>query len=256
MNIIRLALDCLISAAQSRGRVSTGIAFINPQEVAVMKEKIVGEEFVKLGEYKEVCQRMMVSPEAIKGPKRLISIIGHCRAPTKGSASIRQNNHPIITDHIVGVHNGHISNDEDLFAEFGHFAKNWKRAGQVDSEIIFRLLDYYMYEKSDDTKVAIRKACQNLRGGYACAFMSSRYKYAVWLFRNHNPIEMMLFPEVGFVVFASSMQFIQDATKGLALGRQKRIVVPQDTGIGLDLYKNKKIPFELDKVTRISGFVG
>ena len=254
MNTVRLILDCLISEAQNRGRTSTGIAFTNPKEVAVIKEKIIGEKFIRLKEYEETCHRMM-GQDAISGPKRLISIIGHCRAPTKGSATIRHNNHPIITDHVIGVHNGHINNDEELFAEFSHFAENWKRSGQVDSEIIFRLLDYYMYEKAEETKAAIKKVCQNIRGGYACAFMSSRYKYAIWLFRNHNPIDMVIFPEIGLVIFASSIQYIQDATKNLVLGRQKRIVVPQNSGIGLDLYNNKKIPFEIENITRISGFL-
>jgi glucosamine 6-phosphate synthetase-like amidotransferase/phosphosugar isomerase protein len=62
----------------------------------------------------------------------------HTRYATQGSPKNMDNNHPIVCKNIVGVHNGHISNDKEIFKEHKMFRK-----GQVDSEAIFALLNKY-----------------------------------------------------------------------------------------------------------------
>src|SRR4051794_36470288 len=45
--------------------------------------------------------------------------IAHVRDFTKGRPGLNDNNHPIRYGGTVGVHNGHIDNDDALFAEWG-----------------------------------------------------------------------------------------------------------------------------------------
>jgi glucosamine 6-phosphate synthetase-like amidotransferase/phosphosugar isomerase protein len=68
-------------------------------------------------------------------PKHTRTALLHTRYATKGSPENPDNNHPIIVPSIIGVHNGHISNDDEVFAELGV-----ERIAEVDSEAIFQLL--------------------------------------------------------------------------------------------------------------------
>jgi glucosamine 6-phosphate synthetase-like amidotransferase/phosphosugar isomerase protein len=66
-------------------------------------------------------------------------VLMHVRDYTKGHPRIEANNHPIRHGAVVGVHNGLIVNDDEIFGSRG-----WDRAHPdmtVDSEAIFALLD-------------------------------------------------------------------------------------------------------------------
>src|SRR4051812_47465448 len=66
-------------------------------------------------------------------------VLMHVRDYTKGHPRIEANNHPIRHGAVVGVHNGLIVNDDEIFGSRG-----WDRAHPdmtVDSEAIFALID-------------------------------------------------------------------------------------------------------------------
>lgn len=64
------------------------------------------------------------------------TVILHTRWATKGNTKIEENNHPIIRNGIAGVHNGVITNDDEVFDLL-----NADRLGQVDSEAAFALIE-------------------------------------------------------------------------------------------------------------------
>jgi len=238
---VRLILDVLFKESQSRGRRASGITFTTPHEIAIVKKDLSADLLISTDEYRDACKKYMEG-------KRLVSIIGHCRYPTKGEPEDNNNNHPIVARRVIGVHNGMIGNDDDLFDEYKSFAgKGWHRAGLVDSEIIFRLLDYYFYTDMQEPVDAIKTTCKNLTGSYACAFVTTRDKYYIWLFRNHMPISLMFYPKLGVVIFASAKDFINKSLYGLNLGREVEIEVPTNSGIGIDLFNNSKTKFDLEK---------
>lgn len=70
-------------------------------------------------------------------PRKARTVILHTRFGTKGSEKNNLNNHPIRSGSTVGVHNGWVNTDDDMFREM----PNVKRQAQVDSEAIFAALD-------------------------------------------------------------------------------------------------------------------
>ena len=251
MNYLRLALDILFKESQARGRQAAGISFTTPSDIAVLKDGVSATELIQSDAYRQACTTYM------NDKTRLLSIIGHCRHPTKGSKLDNNNNHPIVSNRVIGVHNGMIGNDEAIWDQYDKFApKSWRRAGQVDSEIIFRLLDYYLYEQVDPQRKAIRHTCRQLTGSYACAFNTTRDKYMVWLFRHNNPIDVVFFPKMGMIIFASQKRFIDTALEGMNLGKAVTIDVPNDSGVGFDLFKNKRMPFKLETPVTIKKQAG
>jgi glucosamine 6-phosphate synthetase-like amidotransferase/phosphosugar isomerase protein len=113
---------------EERGREAAGIAVIQKDgQVAVFKQPVPAAELVAMDGY----QRLLATIG-----DTTTCVLGHTRMPTKGSRWRNVNNHPVLTDHVIGVHNGVIANDDALFNQM-----HLPRTGEVDSEIIFRLLE-------------------------------------------------------------------------------------------------------------------
>src|SRR5204863_6343364 len=75
--------------------------------------------------------------DSVAVPAGATQVLVHVRDYTKGHPSLNANNHPIRHGAVVGVHNGIIANDDQLFDQHG-IAR--AEAGMtVDSEIIFAL---------------------------------------------------------------------------------------------------------------------
>src|SRR6185436_11393217 len=64
-------------------------------------------------------------------------VLLHVRDYTKGHPSISANNHPVQHGAVVGIHNGHIDNDDALMARHGFERAHPQMT--VDSEIIFAI---------------------------------------------------------------------------------------------------------------------
>jgi glucosamine--fructose-6-phosphate aminotransferase (isomerizing) len=77
--------------------------------------------------------------DRINVPQDARKLLVHVRDYTKGHPSLAANNHPIRHGAVVGVHNGIIQNDDELFAE--HDIERAEPEMTVDSEIIFALAE-------------------------------------------------------------------------------------------------------------------
>ena len=86
----------------------------------------------------------------------------HVRDHTKGHPSIEANNHPIRHGAVVGIHNGIIANDEEIFAEFGF--RRAEAEMTVDSEAIFALAEWD----------ASPRVLERLHGTMATAWLDER----------------------------------------------------------------------------------
>lgn len=63
--------------------------------------------------------------------------LGHTRWATQGTVKDNANNHPVVEDGIMLVHNGVISNDRELFRLFGD---DYQPKAEVDSQVAAALL--------------------------------------------------------------------------------------------------------------------
>jgi glucosamine 6-phosphate synthetase-like amidotransferase/phosphosugar isomerase protein len=247
--IVREIVEKMFLLSSGRGTDATGIAISSLTDIKVLKHKVPAKKFLKMPEFSDLCEENIHLTVNNPTLTRTMSIIGHCRMKTKGTPENNDNNHPIVANSVVGVHNGMITNDDSLFDFHIHkdVDSGFTRRAEVDSEIIFRLLDYFSVYRKRRISFAMRLCSTLLRGGFACAFVSSRKPFMLWMFRNYNPIDIVNFPEMGLTLFSSSKEFIEKATAGAGLGTG--IEMPFDThcGIGINLIKNTYHKFELDK---------
>jgi glucosamine 6-phosphate synthetase-like amidotransferase/phosphosugar isomerase protein len=111
---------------EARGRDASGIVVIHADgRYDLFKQPVEAASLTRMDGYQQVLASV---------GDDVTCILGHTRRPTKGSRWRNVNNHPIVTDNVIGIHNGVIRNDDTLFASL-----DLPRRGEVDSEIIFRL---------------------------------------------------------------------------------------------------------------------
>ena len=96
----------------------------------------------------------------------------HVRDFTKGHPDIHANNHPIRHGAVVGVHNGIVSNDDELLARYG--IERAEPQMTVDSEAIFALMELREHDP---------RALSELRGAMAAAWLDDRDDATLYLAR-------------------------------------------------------------------------
>jgi glucosamine 6-phosphate synthetase-like amidotransferase/phosphosugar isomerase protein len=153
-----LAAQALLAGIAERGADAAGYAWRGAASaVEVRKQRSGASAFL----------------DRISVPADASQVLVHVRDYTKGHPTIEANNHPIRHGAVVGVHNGIIVNDEEIFAEHG-----FERAAPemtVDSEAIFALVE----QSGGHARVL-----EQLRGSMATAWLDERRHETVFLARS------------------------------------------------------------------------
>jgi glucosamine 6-phosphate synthetase-like amidotransferase/phosphosugar isomerase protein len=152
-----LSAQTLMAAISERGADAAGYCFRGPGlDLQVHKRRAGASELL----------------EEISVPAAASQVLVHVRDYTKGHPSLNANNHPVRHGSVVGVHNGIIKNDEEIFAEYA-----FERAEPemtVDSEAIFALAE---------RERGRAKAFEELYGSMATAWLDERDPEVLYLAR-------------------------------------------------------------------------
>jgi glucosamine--fructose-6-phosphate aminotransferase (isomerizing) len=131
----------LFVLSESRGKEAAGIAVHNGQGVFVAKEPIPASRFIKTPGYQRFLTEHVLNGSAAE-PARCLAVIGHSRLVTNGAQAQNENNQPVVTPDVVGVHNGIIVNDTELWQRH----PDVQRRSEVDSEVILALYRKYLQQ--------------------------------------------------------------------------------------------------------------
>jgi glucosamine 6-phosphate synthetase-like amidotransferase/phosphosugar isomerase protein len=142
-----LTAQALLAGIAERGADAVGYAYRHGGETFVHKQRSGASALI---------DRIEIAPTTTQ-------VLLHVRDYTKGHPRIEANNHPLRHGSVVGIHNGIIFNDEEIFAEHGF--RREEPGMTVDSEAIFALAEL------SGNKA---KALQELRGSMASAWMDER----------------------------------------------------------------------------------
>lgn len=229
----------LIKEGEVGGRRASGVSIMRDKKAHVLRRPLGASQLVATEEYLKFMEDNI---DTNNTENALRSIVGHCRAPTQGSPQNNLNNHPIVAGNIIGVHNGIIGNDHTLFTQF---EKIIKRSAEVDSEIIFRLLEHFTHPVRAKTVDAIKTAAPYLAGSYACAVHNTKHPYNLYLFRHSCPINIRYFPEHGVVLFATRMHYIERALENFFddMGEGEDIDLVDNSGVVFNLHYNTMSKF-------------
>jgi len=142
-----LAAQALLAGIAERGADAVGYAVRGDGPLAVHKQQTGASAML----------------ETLVVPTSARQALVHVRDYTKGHPTIAANNHPVRHGSVVGIHNGIISNDDELFARHG-IARDEPEM-TVDSEVIFALVDAH------GTRIEV---LEELVGAMAAAWIDER----------------------------------------------------------------------------------
>jgi glucosamine 6-phosphate synthetase-like amidotransferase/phosphosugar isomerase protein len=153
-----LAAQALLAAIAERGADAVGYAYRGPDDTyaTVVKQRTPASELL----------------ERVSVPAEANQLLVHVRDYTKGHPSIAANNHPVRHGPVVGIHNGIITNDDELLAP--HSCARAEPRMTVDSEAIFAVAAHSPNDPH---------ALDCLRGAMAASWLDERVPGVVFLAR-------------------------------------------------------------------------
>jgi glucosamine 6-phosphate synthetase-like amidotransferase/phosphosugar isomerase protein len=190
-----LAAQALLAGIAERGADAVGYAHRGPRRSAAVHKRRSGAS-------------ALLSELAV--PQDSSEVLIHVRDYTKGHPTIESNNHPVRHGDVVGIHNGIIVNDEEIFAMHG--IERDQPEMSVDSEAIFALAEAF------GTRA---ETLEELRGSMAAAWLHAREPGVVYLARGvGRPLWVGTSPEGVF--FASTKHALEVCEYFMRLALRKR----------------------------------
>jgi glutamine phosphoribosylpyrophosphate amidotransferase len=153
-----LAAQALLAAIAERGADAVGYAYRGPTDTyaTVVKQRTPASQLL----------------DRVSVPQQASQLLVHVRDYTKGHPSIAANNHPVRHGPVVGIHNGIITNDDELLAP--HACARAEPRMTVDSEAIFAIA---AHSRND------ARALEHLRGAMATSWLDEREPGVVFVAR-------------------------------------------------------------------------
>lgn len=232
-NVLRVLTTELLLETESRGRdaVGTAILFGDGNFYGIKRGEQVGKFIHKFAKTKEYYGGFLKVWKEHNTPVRVY--LGHCRAATYGDKKNNVNNHPIKIGNLVGIHNGTLRNHEEIFKQL-----KCKRDGEVDSEAIFRLFEYFTRKGTEPfTMEMIQEVVRRLEGQFAVTLFNADNLKQVPVFRDARPVEFVLIKSLGILLMVSELKFWDTVWP-----RYERLVnYYQDKEVLPTLIKNKNV---------------
>jgi len=191
-----LAAQALLAGIAERGADAVGYAHRGPDDAypVVTKQRTPASQLL----------------ERIDVPQAATELLVHVRDYTKGHPSIAANNHPVRHGPVVGIHNGIITNDDELLAP--HSCARAEPRMTVDSEAIFAVA---AHSRND------ARALEHLRGAMATGWLDEREPGVVFIARGSGR-PLWIGEGRDGVFFASTRVALEVLERYLALKLRKR----------------------------------
>ncbi len=225
----------LFTFSETRGREAAGIALHVGSSIEVLKAAGSASAFMRSARYRQLVADCL-EPHAGNGsPARSgpIALIGHSRLVTNGFQSNDENNQPVTVPGAVGIHNGIVTNEADLWAMHPEL----EREAQVDTELLLKVLTKHVRGEGGIAS-GVRRTFEEMRGSASTAvFLADRP--LLLLATNTGSLFGLWSRDRQVLAFASERYILQrllegDAFRSLAEGAELS-QVPAYSGITLDL---------------------
>jgi len=193
-------------ANEERGKEATGVSVLNCDcAFFVKKSPTRASQFIESKSYKNFMNDMVGEEATI--------LLGHTRRPTKGTPDNNDNNHPVVVGDTVGIHNGTITNDDEIFlSKDRRRDRKRRRIGSVDSEAIFALMDEIDPSQPLEGYVEeVRSAASLLVGSYTTMFFNRILPHNIFLLKYDNPISVHYAQDLNSLFFSSGYVFLRRA---------------------------------------------
>lgn len=245
---IKKSLSTLARLSESRGKDSSGFVFRSESEkqMQVFKGSVTLNYLLKRQEVKDQIDKMIGTSQhnSSGGRKSTFAVMGHSRLVTNGSQINDANNQPVVKDGIVGIHNGIIVNENELWS----LHSDLQRSCEIDTEVMLALIRKYIQSDKDVT-TAVSKTVNEIFGTVAAAFFPDDLN--VLFIATNNGSLYTLTNKHGLFIFASEEYYLRQLANTMHLDTNNDVTIQQvmpGQGLVLDLdnFQLQKFSFDSD----------
>ena len=234
-------LKVLYRVSMARGQDASGLALNDGQSIRILRRGCKATEMIREQDFIEI-----IGSAFSDGKSGPLAAMGHSRLVTNGSMAIEDNNQPVQAGKIVGVHNGIVTNANNLFLEPVPVAPLQSSvltpiieegSARGDTEMFMQYLNQKLQEGfslPDSLRIAYRDA----EGSASIALMTNE-GMDVYLATNTGSLYVAFLPEEKICVFASERVFLETFASqsklvpGKLAGRIEHLSVGEFMSIGL-----------------------
>ncbi|MBV5346787.1 hypothetical protein JZU46_00995 [bacterium] len=200
-----------------KGHDATGITIVNDNKVDVLKRNVPPTKLLTTSEYLKFLSGKL-------DPANTYSVFGQTKNKAAGTSLAGKDNYPIIANTVIGMYDGTLINNEEIFEEFGKlFSKDTKAEG----EAAFKMYDYYKHTLEWTMQTSLKKMHERIKGFSNFIFVDAFSPSTVYVVKKStNPINIFFYKKAGIVVYASSDECITKAAKLVGLYDEEKILLP------------------------------
>lgn len=226
--------DTLFLLSQTRGKDASGIALMNEGEIDIYKDSVSASELIKSENYRKVFHDLMLSLSKEGKVINTIVAIGHTRMATNGIWESNDDNQPTIKSGLVGIHNGIVVNDGQIWNRFTELEREY----EVDTEIILSLIEMFL-EKNDSVTESVQNTFNLIEGAASIAVLFDN-RNEIILATNTGSLYICENEERSLLIFASEMYILKKLIEKTAIDtKMGRFTIKQvRAGSGLAINVN------------------
>lgn len=166
--VFQESVEELFKLSESRGKESAGLAILNGGPIQIYKQPVAASVMIRSRAYKNLLRQALAKSagEPHQSIPKSLSLIGHSRLVTNGAQENNLNNQPVGAAGMVGIHNGIIVNDRELWERF----PSMRRGCDVDTEVLLNLIRRF-YEETGSLVEAARRSFRIIEGVASVALL-------------------------------------------------------------------------------------
>ena len=194
-------LKLMLNLSALRGAQGIGIGFLNNEKFQIHRENTYIKKFINNIKFKYEILNIL------KSQNKIFSIFGQTRLPIIGDKIIKQNNAPIETKELIGIHNGNIIYKNLNF-------NNLEFSKKSDSRILFEDISKIYRKHENKFETVMIEYLKKLKGEYnimiylkheKCFYIGSNTG-SIYYYENFSKKD-------GFIVFLSENYFMKQFKK-------------------------------------------
>ncbi|MHC1784661.1 MAG: hypothetical protein AB9891_18245 [Anaerolineaceae bacterium] len=196
-------LKDLFLYSESRGKEASGISVIADQEIKVIKSPLPASKLLLRAEFKNLLSSFFSSVRNNDAVNSYFAI-GHSRLVTNGGQQNNSNNQPVISNNMVAIHNGIITNVDELWKSYSFL----KRSTELDTEVFLSIFRHLL-DNGKSIEAALSDTYTQIEGVASIAIQLADYGLFL-LATNNGSVYYLASKEPGIFIFASEKHILNN----------------------------------------------
>ena len=237
-------LEYLLTLSETRGKEASGLCVLSSEnfdKASIIKSNLPPSELIEQKNYKDIKREI-----SKKNLNKFVAI-GHARMVTDGDENYPNNNQPVETKNLIGIHNGIICNFRNIIKK-----NSFKKDLELDSEVLFKLVDKINNNKFQNSYLtdSVIRSFSEIEGVANIAILNKNYSEIILATNNGS---IFFFHNEKSIVFASEKLILSQYIEKFNIDKHNKIkkLKPQNL-IHINYETNKIFKNNFNENTKIS----